>query len=163
MLLALALALPLHAATVMLAPATIGSRLQVKLHDLYGAGEATELKSAVAEYLGREFKAAGVTVDAAAPLRIEVSIEDAVPTHPTRYQLQQTPSLDYLRSISRGGAHLVAVLRAADGKEIDRVDLDYSPASLDEVSPAGGAWGDARVAMDRFSVQVLKAWRRRAH
>ena len=140
LLLALTVALPLSAATVMLAPATVAAPLQAKLHDRYGAEEAAVLQSVVAEHLSRAFKAAGVTVDTAAPLRIEVSIEDAEPTHPTRHQVELNPSIEPVSSVSRGGAHLRAVLRSADGKEVDHVDYDYYAMSLDTVSAAGDAW-----------------------
>ena len=159
LLLALTVALPLSAATVMLAPATVAAPLQAKLHDRYGAEEAAVLQSVVAEHLNRAFKAAGVSTDAAAPLHIEVSIEDAEPTHPTRHQVDLNPSLDPVSSVSRGGAHLRALLRGADGKEVDHVDYDYYAATIELVSPSHDAWADARIAIERFSDQVVTAWR----
>jgi hypothetical protein len=155
-----AAAFPSYASTVIVAPITVGARLQAALHDRYGVAEGPVLQSAVAESLGRALKAAGATVDDSAALRIEVSIEEAMPTHPTRHQIELSPSLDPLRSVSRGGARLRAVLRGADGKEMDHVDYDYYAMSLDTVSPSLDAWADARVTIDRFSAQVVKAWRR---
>jgi hypothetical protein len=153
-------AFPSHAAAVLVAPIAVGARLQAALHDRYGIAEGPVLQSAVAESLGRALKAAGATVDDSAALRIEVSIEDAMPTHPTRHQLDLNPSLDPLRSVSRGGARLRAVLRGADGMEMDHVDYDDYAMSLDQVSPSGDAWADARVTIQRFAAQVAKAWRR---
>ncbi len=150
------------ASAVRLVPATIGATLQSALHDRLGEREGPVLQSMVADNLGRELKAAGATVDDSAALRIEVSIDDAVPSHPTRRQLELNPSLDPIRSVSLGGARLQAVLRGADGKEIDHVDYDYRPVSLEQVSPSGDAWGDARVTIQRFSDLVVKAWRRHA-
>jgi hypothetical protein len=145
--------------TVRLVPATIGTGLQTALHDRYGDAEGAVLQSMVADSLGREFKSAGATLDDSAGVRIEVSIEDATPTHPTRHQLELNPSLDPVRSVSLGGARLHAVLRSADGKEVDHVDYDYRPVSLEQVSPSGDAWADARVTIQRFSDLVVKAWR----
>ena len=158
----LLVALPLSAATVKLAPVTIAPSLQSVLHERYGADEGAVLGEAATLSLGRALKAAGATIDDTAPLRIEVSIEDAVPTHPTRWQLQRNPSLDYLRSVSRGGAHLVAVLRGADDQVVERVDYDHYAMSIEDASLSGSAWGDALITIDRFATQVLKAWRRHA-
>jgi hypothetical protein len=155
-----AAAFPSYASAVRIAPVTVGAGLQKALHDRYGDREGPVLQAGVADSLSRELKSAGATLDDAAPLRIEVSIEDAMPTHPTRHQLELNPSLDPLRSVSRGGARLHAVLRGADGKEMDHVDYDDYAMSLDTVSPSGDAWADARVTIQRFSAQVAKAWRR---
>ena len=158
----LASALPLHAAAVQLAPVTIAAPLQAALHERYGSDEGAVLKAAVTERLVRSLKAAGASLDAGAPLRIEVSIEDAAPTHPTRHQLALNPGLDFWRSVSLGGAHLRAVLRSADGRELERVDFDHYAPTLDLVSPSADAWGDARVTIERFSDQVVKVWQRRS-
>jgi hypothetical protein len=151
---------PVVAAAVRIAPAAVADALQAALRDRYGTAEGPVLQAAVAESLGRALKAAGATPDDAAALRLEVSIEDAAPTHPTRHQLELNPSLDALRSVSRGGARLHAVLRGADGKEVDHVDYDYYAMSLEQVSAAGDAWADARVAIRRFSARVASCWRR---
>jgi hypothetical protein len=124
-------AIPGYAAAVRVAPVTVSVALQKALHDRYGDMEGPVLQAEVADSLGRALKAAGATLDDAAPLRIEVSIEDAMPSHPTRHQVELTPSLDPIRSVSRGGAHLRAVLRGADGKEVDHVDYDYYAMSLE--------------------------------
>ena len=155
-------ALPLCAASVALARVTISAPLRAALHDRFGAEEGAVLEAAVAERLGRSLKVAGASLDAAAALRIEVSIEDATPTHPTRHQLQLNPALDYLRSVARGGAHLRAVLRTADGRVLDSVEYDHYAMSLDETSLSADAWGDARLTIERFSEQVVKSWRRHA-
>jgi hypothetical protein len=155
-------AFPGHAAAVHIAPATVGAELRKALHDRYGDREGPVLQAEVAESLGRELKAAGATPDDSAALRIEVSIDDAVPTHPTRHQMEVNPSLDPLRSVSLGGARLRAVLRGADGKEVDHVDYDYHAVAFDQVSPSGDAWADARLTIRRFAAQVARSWRRNA-
>jgi hypothetical protein len=149
-----------RAAAVRIAPVTVGAALQASLHDRFGDAEGPVLQAEVADSLARALRAAGATLDDAAPLRIEVSIEDALPSHPTRHQVELNPSLDPIRSVSRGGARLRAVLRGADGKEIDHVDYDYYAMSIEQVSPSLDAWADARVTIQRFSAQVVRAWRR---
>ena len=156
-------AAPLFAgAAVAVAPVKIGVPLQKTLHDQYGASDGAVLQEAVAERLQRALISAGASISDSAALRLDVSIERAVPSHPTRYQIQQNPSLDALRSVSLGGAHLHAVLHGADSKVLDEVDYDRFATSLDDVSPSGDAWGDARVSIDRFSDLVAKSWRRHA-
>lgn len=157
---AMFLALPLSAATVRLSPVVIATPLQSKLDTRFGAAEGAVLGQAVTRSLGRSLEAAGASLDDGSPVRIEVSIEDAMPSHPTRLQLQRNPSLDYLRSISLGGAHLHAVLRGADGRVLDHVDFDRYAMSLDLVSSSADAWGDALLAIDGFAAQVVKSWRR---
>ena len=163
-----ALAVPLgaapaaQAAAVTLAPVAISAALQADLQKKYGADEGAVLGESVRSKVERELKDAGASLADGAPVRIEISIESAVPTHPTRWQLQQNPSLDYLRSISRGGARLTAVLRGANGQQLERVEFDRYAPTLREASMSGGAWGDADRAFEGFATQLAKAWRRHA-
>jgi hypothetical protein len=149
----------LEAAAVGLAPVAIGAPLQAALHDRYGAAEGPVLQQAVAQSLSRALKAAGASLEDSATQRIEVTIEQAVATHPTREQLASSPGLDYLRSIARGGARLRAVLRDAHGQVIDHLEYDDYAASLEEASLSGSAWGDALMAFDRFATHLAHTWR----
>jgi hypothetical protein len=156
-------AAPVFAATaVAIAPVTISAPLQKALHDQYGESEAAVLQSAVAERLERSLQSAGASVSDSANQRIEVSIDDAKPSHPTRFQTQKNPSLDPVRSRSLGGARLHAVLKGAEGKVLDQVEYHDYAMSFQEASPSGDAWGDARVAIERFIAQVVKSWREHA-
>ncbi len=146
-------------ASVSVGPVAIGEILHKALKDRYGVDEAKELQQAVTQSLSRSLKDAGAEPGEGGAVRIEVLIDAATPTHPTRRQLNENPSLDYLASVSRGGAELHAVLRNADGKVLDRVSYDYYAYSLRETSLSGGAWGDAYIAIDRFSDQVARHWR----
>lgn len=162
MVAALGAAPAVQAATVTLAPVAISAPLQADLSKKYGTDEAAVLTESVRSSVARELKAAGATLADGAPVRIEMTVETAVPTHPTRWQLQQNPSLDYLRSVSRGGARLTAVLRGANGQQLERVEFDRYAPTLREASMSGGAWGDADRAIEGFATQVAKAWRRHA-
>ena len=142
--------------SVSVGPVAIGDTLQKALKDRYGVDEAQELQQAVTHSLARSLKGVGAEEGGTAPIRIEVLIDSATPTHPTRRQLSENPSLDYLRSISRGGAELHAVLRNAKGDVLDRVSYDYYANTLHEASMSGGAWGDAYIAIDRFADQVAR-------
>ncbi len=148
------------ATTVSVAPVAIGATLQKALQDRYGVDEARELQQAVTQSLSRSLKGVGAQPGEAAAIRIEVLIDSATPTHPTRRQMSENPSLDYLGSVSRGGAELRAVLRNADGQVLDHVAYDYYAYTLHEASMSGAAWGDAYIAIDRFADQVARHWRR---
>jgi hypothetical protein len=148
------------AAAVSIAPVTIGATLQKALQERYGVDEAQELQKAVTASLTRSLKGVGAEAGETAPVRIEVAIVSATPTHPTRRQLNENPSLDYLRSVSKGGADLHAVLRDANGKVLDKVAYDYYAYTLREASMSASPWGDAYIAIDRFADQVAKKWQR---
>jgi hypothetical protein len=147
-------------AAVSVAPVAIGATLQQALKDRYGVDEAKDLQQAMTHSLSRSLKGVGAEQSEAAAIRIEVLIDSATPTHPTRRQLNENPSLDYLASVSRGGAELRAVLRNADGQVLDRVAYDYYANTIWEASMSGSAWGDAYIAIDRFADQVARHWRR---
>jgi hypothetical protein len=136
----------------------IAERLQKALATNYGSEEGVVLQRTVADSLARAMQHAGLT--ARADLRLEVLLSDARPSHPTRHQLSANPALDFVRSKSLGGATLSAVLRDANGKELERVSFDRYATMLSEVSPALEAWADARLAIDRFADEVVKAYRR---
>lgn len=146
-------------AVVTIAPVAIGETLQKALKDRYGVDEAQDLEQAVTKSLSRSLKGVGAEQGGAA-IRIEVLIDAATPTHPTRRQMSENPSLDYLASVSRGGAELHAVLRNASGQVLDKVAYDYYAYSIREASMSASAWGDAYLAIDRFADQVAKACQR---
>ena len=149
-------------AAVAIAPVAISAPLQKALHDQYGDAEGAVLQSAVTERLEHALKSAGASVSESAAQRIEVTLDEAKPSHPTRFQIQKSPSLDPLRSRSLGGARLHAVLRGADGKVLGQVEYHDYAASFQLASPSGDAWGDARVTIDRFADLVVKSWRSHA-
>jgi hypothetical protein len=76
------------------------------------------------------------------------------PTHPTRKQVCDNPSIDPLRSLSVGDADLTATLLAGDGRVLATVSHQHFPPDLASISPAGDPWADARVAIDRFAARA---------
>src|SRR5450432_1998286 len=62
--------------------------------------------------------------------RIDVTVIEADPTHPTRRQLLDQPGLDFLRSKSIGGAELSAKVFNADGRVIGTVSYRRYPPTL---------------------------------
>ncbi len=139
----------------------IAEPLQKALATRYGTEEAQVLQQAVSDDVARAMKHAGIAAAAAA--RSEVLLSDARPSHPTRYQQSVNPSLDPVHSRSLGGATLSAVLRDADGKELERVSVEYYAPSLQESSVSLDAWADARLTIDRFADRLVQAYRRHQH
>lgn len=171
--LALRLSLMLTAilATVTAAPDTgghlsgvsirIADPLQQALTSNYGSEEAQVLQQAISESVAWALKRAGLVADLQP--HTEVLLSDARPSHPTRHQQSANPSLDAVRSISLGGATLSAVLRDAEGKELERVAMDRYASSLQEASASLDPWADARLTIDRFADQLVRAYRRHSH
>jgi hypothetical protein len=125
---------------------------ETQLRSTYGVDQAEVLRAAIAEALGRALGAPAS--DPQKQVSIEVVVESAKPTHPTPRQLFQEPGIDFLRSKSPGGAELSARLRGADGRSLGQVSYSYFAPTLQLASPAGEAWADARLAIQRFASAV---------
>lgn len=151
------IALPAGAEPVALAPAQFSSAFQVKLEEDLGVREAAVLQRAVDTALTRALRHEGAEVGAGAPITVETTIEDARESRPTFQQLSDQPSLSYAGSRSTGGAELVGVIRAADGRELARVEHRYYESMLEWSSPDD--WGDARRAFNQFARKVAVAYR----
>ena len=145
---------------VTLAPVAIGQSLQNILHSQFGDAEGQVLQQAVSISLVRSLKRAGAALGTPDARRLEVLISDARPSHPTRLQMDQNPAMDPIRSRSLGGASLAAVLRGADGHEIDRVSWSHYAATFDTAALAYDPWADARLAIDMFATQVARSYQR---
>jgi hypothetical protein len=152
-------ALLLLAAGIRADPATlridISSRLQDKLKSVYGSAEAAVLRRDVADQLSRPL--ARGCGSKGRLLTVEVMIEDAQPSHPTRKQVSAAPSVDSLASHFLGGARLSSRLRGADGSIHARIVEEYYPATLAIASASGSTWADAQVAIGRFASKVAVA------
>jgi len=155
----------LVAATALAGPAPSGPEVAVTLAPalsdrLERSGDAAEravlrqlateaMHESVARAIGR----------GAHRVRVDVVIEDAAPSHPTRAQLARTPSLDALRTHSSGGARLTAEVRDETGRRLARIAHEHYAPDLDRASPAGDPWADARVAIDGAAARLAQALR----
>jgi hypothetical protein len=133
---------------------TLSAALESKLADTYGIEEGEVLRAYVAKSLTRVIGRTTAARAVAHGVSVAVVLDDARPTHPTRRQLADNPSVDFLRSISLGGAVLTGTMRAADGRVLATVSHQYFAPDLVSISPAATAWADARVAIERFSVEL---------
>ena len=99
---------------VNVAPVTLSPSLMKRMHDSFGDREIPALQKLVADAVHKQM-GSGACGKAA---NIQIQIEDATPTHPTRWQMENDPSLDFLYSKSVGGAELTGRLLGADGRAL---------------------------------------------
>jgi hypothetical protein len=128
-------------------------RLEARFEHDYGVDEEGVLREAIREALARALAPLALP----RPLGAHVTVENVVPTRPTRAQLDANPSLDGFRSKSVGGASLSAELRDRDGHLVTTVKYQYFAQSLASGSPVPEPWADARLAIDGFAARVAAA------
>jgi hypothetical protein len=128
---------------------TFSPAFESRLRSDYGPKEGEVLRSVIADALRSATAGSG-----ARGIAVEVVLESAKPTHPTPQQLGRDPGLDFLRSISQGGAELTATVRGSDGRALGQVTYSYYAPTLQLASRAGEAWADARLSIQRFATAV---------
>jgi hypothetical protein len=148
---------PAMAGPISLPPAIYSDEFQEKLTNEYGEREGVYLREAIDRALVRALARVGGQVSSEPGVRIETTIIDARPNRPTFQQLNDTPGLDFGRSISIGGAELHAVLRAPGGAVLDEVHHRFFEHDIRNVV-ALTTWGDARRSIDRFARKVATAY-----
>lgn len=154
------LALPAAAdGPVSLAPAAYSPEFQEKLTDEYGEREGDYLQREIERELTQALARVGGVVSDTGPVRIETTIVDARPNRPTFQQLADRPGLDFMRSISIGGAELRATLRGADGAVLGEVEHRFYEHDIRNVIGLS-TWGDARRSIDRFARKVAREYER---
>ena len=147
------------AAAVTVAPISFSPEFESELNEVYGVREGDVLREHVDEDIAAALARRGVAVGAGGGT-IEVVILDADPNRPTFQQLVDEPGLDYMRSVSIGGAELHAVIRGANGEvlaEVDHRNYNHSIADYHGMPP-GYTWSEARTAIRRFANKVADAY-----
>lgn len=155
---ALAFATAAAAGPVTLTPITFSPEFQTTLEEDLGTREADVLRREVERAVTRELAERGATVQAGAPISIEISVIDAEPNRPTMEQARQRSGLDIFNSVSVGGAELRGVLRSADGAEIAQVEHRYYTNTLNDVWGAPSTWTDANRSIRQFADKVADAY-----
>jgi hypothetical protein len=133
----------------------IGPDLQRKAQD-YGPADVQQLASELKTDVERELRKAG-RLGAPGGVRLELKLSDAVPNHPTMAQLGREPSLDYLRSVGKGGATIDGFEVRPDGSR-RKVHFDYYEISLYQAR-GQSTWGDAQNTFDWFARDYAKGRR----
>lgn len=151
------LASPAAAEIVTISPVGYSAEFAAKLHDDLGEREGPILQRTVDRALRAALAREGADFGPSGPITVETVISDARANRPTFAQLSARPGLSYSGSLSTGGAALTAVLRAADGRELARVDHHFYEGQLEWASLDD--WGDARRAINQFAREVALRYR----
>lgn len=150
-----ALAFSHNAAAVTVSSISFSPEFQTELEENIGVREGEvlrgEVERAVASALSRRGLSDG-------PGTIEIVIVDADPNRPTMRQLSNRPGLDYMRSVSIGGAELRGVVRTDDGRVTEVQHRGYSQSFVDLYVSAFGTWSEARRDIRRFAEKVADAY-----
>ena len=153
--LGLVLAAPVFGGDGVTVPVKLSPKLEALLRDKYGADEGPLLGSYVADSLSKAMHHA----DTGCKYPLEVTIEDAQPTHPTRKQQADNPAVDPIRTVYVGGAELTGRVRNSAGLELATVKYRRYAPTIRWVTPGADYWGDAHLTMDQFTSQLLAACR----
>ncbi|WP_395645205.1 DUF3313 family protein [Terricaulis sp.] len=143
---------------VTIAPVSFSPEFQRELDRDIGAREGDILRNAVVDAVGRALAQRGAALDQTGGVSIEITIVDADPNRPTFQQLRYNPSLDPARSVSLGGAELVAVIRGADGRVLSEVRHRRYNHSLEDLVGPPTTWTEARRAISQFATKVADAY-----
>jgi hypothetical protein len=126
----------------------IGPDLRKKATDLnYGQGEVAQLADDLHRDLQRELGRVGRLGPGG--VRLDLAVTDAAPNHPTHEQMSRQPGLDYLRSVSKGGATIDGFEIRPDGSR-HKIHFSYFEDSL-RMAQGQSTWGDAENTLDWFA------------
>jgi hypothetical protein len=131
---------------------TFAPRIESKIRQAYGAAETEVVRDAVITAVSESFRKAGAGPD----LSVAVEVTDVAPSHPTRQQSLDSPSLDPVRSKSLGGAALTGTVSGPDGKVIANLSFQRFAPDLRSASVSFDAWADARLSIQIFASQLAK-------
>ncbi|MEQ1617617.1 MAG: hypothetical protein ABL883_04645 [Terricaulis sp.] len=153
-----AFSFPANAAPVNLSPVSFSPEFQTALDDDLGAREGERLQADLVRAVTRELAARGATIGEGG-VTVELSIIDADPNRPTWQQMTNRPGLDYIRSISLGGADLRAILRGADGQVVSEVTHRRYDYNIEDAAVQGATtWSAAQRAIRGFAQRVADAY-----
>lgn len=124
----------------------VGPRLQAKAKE-YGQSDVDMLARDLKADMERELQKRGRLGPGG--VRLELWITDATPDHPTMEQLGRNPSLDAMRSVSKGGATIDGEEIQPDGKK-RHLHFEYEQLYLRDAR-VHGTWGDAENTLDWFA------------
>jgi hypothetical protein len=145
------------AAPLALPPAQLSPEAAEQFSEDYGMREVETLREMIATALETELERRGATFDPAAGVSFNVTIIKAKPNKPTMEQMRQEPGLDYLRSVSLGGAELQGVFVGGDDAVLATVSDSYFSSELFPMPPLT-TWEDAWRAIHRFAAKAADAY-----
>jgi hypothetical protein len=140
--------------TVLFSPA-----MHAALETIYGVAEEPVLERTIRERVGAALGAAGCE----GITRIEITLLDARPTHPTDRQIGDNSALDRVRTHFLGGAAFSARLADPAGRELKTLRYDWYADDDRHSSRAAEPWGDVRLASEGLGSQLARECRALAH
>ncbi|MES1199692.1 MAG: hypothetical protein ABUS48_06910 [Pseudomonadota bacterium] len=146
------------AAPISIAPVAIDAKLQTTIQDDLGQREGDYLVRALTDEVTEALERQGAQVTPDAGVRLEITLVNAQPNHPTFAQMGRPPFLD-MSSVSIGGAEIRGVLRAQDGRVLAEFTEENYDQRLDEFTQASSTWTAARRAIQHFARRVAMAYR----
>jgi hypothetical protein len=140
-------------------PLQVSPEMQKKLDKDYGTSELIRLEHDLESSLRYARKKTDPAACVNGAVTLETTLVDASPNHPTMEQMRRQTGLDYLRSISIGGAELKGELKAADGHIITTIPYKRYAMDLRQASFSADTWGDARQSFDGYARAIAKSCR----
>jgi hypothetical protein len=152
------LALLASSAGAAAAGATLGSdpvigvapAYETALRTTYGEPEDPVLRRIVSERVSAALRAR----ECGGAARLEITLLDARPTHPTDKQVDDNAAIDRLRAHYMGGASFTARLLDTDGNELKSLRYDWYAENDRLGSKAAEPWGDVRLASEGLGEQL---------
>jgi len=117
--------------------------------DRYGEREIARRLSELEDESRDALASRGLLSEAGGALRVTLILEDGKANRPTAHQLSRTPGLS-MRSFSRGGASIAAVIRAPDGAIVERMEYAWYTRDITNAARRG-VWTDADRTIARFA------------
>lgn len=139
---------------VSIAEITIGETLAAKA-DEYGEREFDRLIRTLTADLERELREVSLLADGIGEGLLHVVIEDATPNRPTFAQQGGTSGLSF-QSFGRGGAHVTAELRSAEGAVMATYEYSWTTPSIQDARFAS-VWTDTYRTFDRFASRMASS------
>jgi hypothetical protein len=126
---------------------------ETALRTTYGEPEDPVLR----QIIGERVSAALHARQCGGASRLEITLLDARPTHPTDKQIDDNAAIDRLRTRYLGGASFSARLLSADGNELKSLHYDWYAEDFHLGSKAAEPWGDVRLASEGLGAELAGA------
>ncbi len=132
---------------------TLAPAYEAALRTTYGEPEGPVLRQIVSERVSAALRGR----DCGGAARLEITLLDARPTHPTDKQIDDNASIDRLRTHYLGGASFTARFLSTDSNELKSVRYDWYAENDHQGSRAAEPWGDVRLASEGFGAELAGA------
>jgi hypothetical protein len=126
---------------------------ETALRTTYGEPEGPVLRKIVGERVSTALRGR----DCGSAARLEITLLDARPTHPTDKQIDDDGSIDRLRTHYMGGASFTARFLSTDGSDLKSLRYEWYAENDHLGSKAAEPWGDVRLASEGLGSELAGA------